>query len=83
MNETKGEYEKDLSRYYGEEKVTAIITLKVDTKDADSIATKISQFKQIEDCFLVTGDTDIVAKASFNNYSQLKEFVLRLSLIHI
>ena len=73
----KDEYDKDLSRYYGDDLVTAIITLKVDTKDADTIASKISKFEDVRDCFLVTGDTDIVAKAVFKNYSDLKEFVLR------
>ena len=77
MTKKNAEYESDVTRYYGEDRVTAIITLKVDTKDADSIAMKISEFSDIHECFLVTGDTDIVAKAVFKNYSQLKEFVLR------
>ena len=77
MTEPKVEYDNDIKKYYGEDRVTAIITLKVDTKDADSIASKISSFNVIKDCFLVTGDTDIVAKAIFQNYSELKEFVLR------
>lgn len=61
---------------YGEEPVLAMITLKVDTKEADRIAHEIARFDAVQDVFLVTGDTDIVAKARFNNYKGLKEFVL-------
>ena len=65
-----------ISSYYGEDQVSAVITIKVDTKEADKVATKISEFDIIEDVFLVTGDTDIVAKARFSNYKGLKDFVV-------
>ncbi len=68
--------EQALTALYGEDQVAAVITLKVDTKEADRIATQISKFDVIQDVFLVTGDTDIVAKARFRNYKGLKEFVL-------
>ncbi len=77
MTKENQEFDQDLSKYYGNDNVTAIITLKVDTKDADVIASKIAEFDIIKECFLVTGDTDIVAKANFGNYAGLKEFVLR------
>lgn len=77
-----GTLEEVMTTYYGGEQVTAIITLKVDTKEADRIASQIAKFNVIHDVFLVTGDTDIVAKAKFNNYKGLKEFVLQsLALI--
>ncbi|OGS63343.1 MAG: hypothetical protein A3K59_05765 [Euryarchaeota archaeon RBG_19FT_COMBO_69_17] len=69
--------EQALTALYGEDQVAAVITLKVDTKEADRIATEISKFDAIQDVFLVTGDTDIVAKARFKNYKGLKEFVLQ------
>jgi DNA-binding Lrp family transcriptional regulator len=65
-----------MSSYYGEEQVTAIINLKVDTKDADTIAEKVSKYNLVEDVFLVTGDTDIVVKTKFHNYNQLKRFLV-------
>jgi len=65
-----------ISSYYGEDQVSAVITIKVDTKEADKVATQISKFDIIEDVFLVTGDTDIIAKAKFNNYKGLKDFVV-------
>lgn len=65
-----------LSSYYGDEEVTAIITLKVETKDADVVCENVSLLKPTEDVFLVTGDTDIVVKAKFRNYSQLKRFLV-------
>ena len=62
---------------YGDNAVVAVITLKVDTKEADRIAHEIAKFGAIEDVYLVTGDTDIVAKARFRNYTELKDFVIR------
>ena len=70
-----GDIETDLEKYYGEEQVTAIITLKVDTKEADRIAARVAEFPVLQDVFLVTGDTDIIAKARFANYKELKAFV--------
>lgn len=66
-----------LTVLYGEETVAAIITLKVDTKEADRIASQVAKFDVIQDVFLVTGDTDIIAKARFANYKGLKEFVTK------
>src|SRR5437879_11822179 len=73
---TSGDMEQALTALYGEDQVAAIITLKVDTKEADRIATEIAGFDVIQDVFLVTGDTDIIAKARFPNYRGLKDFVL-------
>jgi DNA-binding Lrp family transcriptional regulator len=56
--------------------ITAIINLKVDTKDADIIAERVSEFDLVEDVFLVTGDTDIVIKTKFNGYHDLKSFLV-------
>jgi DNA-binding Lrp family transcriptional regulator len=70
------EYENLISTYYGKNEVNAIITLKVDTKEVDKIATKISKFECIVDIYLVTGDTDIILKSKFKNYNELKDFVL-------
>jgi Lrp/AsnC family leucine-responsive transcriptional regulator len=70
------EIDKVMSSYFGEEQVTAIINLKVDTKDADKIAEKVAKYALVEDVFLVTGDTDIVVKTKFNNYNQLKRFLV-------
>ncbi len=69
--------DKVMSNYYGEDQVAAIITVKADTKEAENIAVKIAKFDLIEDVFLVTGDTDIIVKARFENYAGLKEFVLK------
>jgi Lrp/AsnC family leucine-responsive transcriptional regulator len=70
------EYEKVISRYYGDEQVSAIIMLKVDTKEADAVAKKVTQFDKVEDVFMVTGDVDIICKVKFANYKELKGFVL-------
>ncbi|MCK4717975.1 MAG: Lrp/AsnC ligand binding domain-containing protein [Thermoplasmata archaeon] len=66
-----------LSSYYDEEeRVIAIMLLKVDTKEADIIAAKVSSFEQARDVFLVTGDTDIVCKVRFGSYNEMKTFVM-------
>jgi len=74
--ESGSEYEDVVTSYYGEEPVTAIITLKVDTKEVDNIAMRVSEHPSVDDAFLVTGDTDIIMKATFDKYSDLKHFVV-------
>jgi DNA-binding Lrp family transcriptional regulator len=70
------EYEKDVSQYYGDDKVTAIITLRVDTKEVDQVARMICEHESVKDVFLVTGDTDLVVKATFRSYQDFKDFVV-------
>ena len=74
--EQKLEKNKVLAHYYGDEGVTALITLRVDTKNVGSLATEISKHEDVEDVFLVTGDIDIIAKAHFKNYDSCNEFIL-------
>jgi DNA-binding Lrp family transcriptional regulator len=72
----KKEYEEVISSYYGDDQVAALVTFKIDTKGSDQVAQKIASFPHIEDVFLVTGDTDIIAKARFPNYAALKKFIV-------
>jgi len=73
----KVEMDRVLSSYYhGEEQVIAMVMLKVDTKEADRIANAVAEFPQVRDVFLVTGDTDIICKVKFSDYSQLKSFAI-------
>jgi len=72
----KKEYEEVISTYYGEEQGAALVTFKIDSKGSDQVAQKIASFDHIEDVFLVTGDTDIIAKARFPNYAALKKFIV-------
>jgi len=67
-----------LTMLYGQDAVSAIITLKVDTKEADRIASQVAKFEAVLDVFLVTGDTDIIVKTRFTNYKGLKEFVMKM-----
>lgn len=76
MSETATNYDEIMARYYGEESVLAMILLKVDAKELENTATELVKFKNVEDVFLVTGDTDIVLKVRFGNYNELKEFVV-------
>lgn len=70
------EYERVISQYYGDDQVLALIMLKIDTKDAESIAKEVSNFDIVEDLFMVTGETDLIMKARFENYTAMKSFVL-------
>jgi hypothetical protein len=65
--EKKTDMDGYISSYYGEDQVSAVITIKVDTKEADKVATQISKFDIIEDVFLVTGDTGSADFSGRNN----------------
>jgi Lrp/AsnC family transcriptional regulator, leucine-responsive regulatory protein len=69
--------ESAFTKVWGDEHVTALIALKVETSEADNVAGEVSKFPEVEDVFLVTGDTDIFLKVRFPAYDELKEFVLR------
>jgi len=69
--------ESAFTKVWGEEHVVALIALKVETAEADLVATEVAKFGEVEDVFLVTGDTDIFLKVRFPHYDELKEFVLR------
>ncbi|UCE74064.1 MAG: Lrp/AsnC family transcriptional regulator [Methanomassiliicoccales archaeon] len=68
--------DKILAHYYGDEGVTALITLKADTQNVETLAAEISKHNDVEDVFLVTGDIDIIIKGHFQNYDTCNEFVL-------
>jgi DNA-binding Lrp family transcriptional regulator len=75
--------ENAYTKVWGEENVVALIALKVETSEADSVASDVAKFAEAEDVFLVTGDTDIFLKVRFPHYDELKEFVLhRLPAVH-
>ncbi|WP_019178337.1 Lrp/AsnC family transcriptional regulator [Methanomassiliicoccus luminyensis] len=75
-NHEKSDYDKVMSSYFGDEQVTAMISLKVETKEADVIAEAIAENDAVDYVYLVTGDTDIVAMAKFQTYGQLKRFLM-------
>lgn len=68
--------ESAFTKVWGDEHVVALIALKVETAEADSVATEVARFTEVDDVFLVTGDTDIFLKVRFPHYEELKEFVL-------
>lgn len=74
--EERCDYEEVISSYYGDDGVKSIIQIKVETKEADKIAERVAGLPHIEDLFLVTGDTDLIGKASFNSYPELKRFIV-------
>jgi|YelNatPaOPRAMG01_1025707.scaffolds.fasta_scaffold04699_10 DNA-binding Lrp family transcriptional regulator len=75
-NDDRADFEQVMARYYGDERVKSIIQIKVDTKETDAIAEKVSKLPEIEDLFLVTGEADLIAKVRFENYNALKRFIV-------
>lgn len=71
------EADRDLSQYYAQRNVEAIIMLKVDTARADDIANALVKFPEVQHSYLVTGEDDIVVKAEFRTYRELKDFLIR------
>jgi Lrp/AsnC family transcriptional regulator, leucine-responsive regulatory protein len=69
--------ESAFTKVWGDEHVVALVALKVETAEADTVAGEVAKFTEVEDVFLVTGDTDIFLKVRFPHYEELKEFVLR------
>jgi DNA-binding Lrp family transcriptional regulator len=69
--------ESAFTKVWGDESVLALVALKVETSEADAVASEVSRFVEVQDVFLVTGDTDIFLKVRFPHYEELKEFVLR------
>ena len=69
--------DQDLSQYYAQRNVEAIILLKVDTQRADDIANRLTKLNEIRHAYLVTGEDDIVIKAQFGSYKDLKNFIIK------
>lgn len=78
MNEEKrnDEYEEAISNFYEGKGVSSVIFFKVDAKMADDIAEKLAKYDNIEDLFLVTGEIDLIAKARFQDYDNMKKFLV-------
>ena len=72
----KTDIEEVMSSFYGDEAVTAIVKIIVDNKEADTIAMTVAKHEAIFDVYMVTGDADIVVKAKFKNYSNVKRFLV-------
>jgi Lrp/AsnC family transcriptional regulator, leucine-responsive regulatory protein len=68
--------ESAFTKVWGDEHVIALVALKVETAEADTVASEVARFTEVDDVFLVTGDTDIFLKVRFPHYAELKEFVL-------
>ncbi len=65
-----------MNAYYERQIVTALIGVKVDTKNIENFAREAVEFNNVEDVFLVTGEYDIMVKVKFPSYGELKEFIL-------
>lgn len=74
--------ESAFTKVKGDDPVVALTALKVETAEADNVAAEVARISEVEDVYLVTGDTDIFIKVRFPNYDELKEFLVhRLPLV--
>lgn len=70
------DYDSIISSYYGDDQITALISVKVETKDVDLIAEMITKHRNVDDVYILTGETDIMAMVRFNTYKELKCFLI-------
>lgn len=70
------DYDSIISSYYEDDQITALISVKVETKDVDLIAETISKHNNVDDVYILTGETDIIAMVRFNTYKELKCFLI-------
>jgi len=66
----------DAAKYTRGTAVKSMIMLNVDTRYIETTATHAAAFDCVDDVFLVTGDVDIVIRASFDAYPSLKAFIM-------
>jgi DNA-binding Lrp family transcriptional regulator len=64
---------QDLPR---EEMVATMILVHAERMAVEDVAAKIATFDMVRDCFVVTGEADIVVKAAAPSFSQLRNFVV-------
>jgi len=69
------EHEQTISKYYGSD-VLVMMSLKIDTSKTEEIASKLAEIGSIEEIYLVTGDIDILAKARFRDYSEMRDLII-------
>ncbi len=65
-----------MDAYYDKQIVTALIGVRVDTKNIEDFARSVADFTNVEDVFLVTGDYDVIVKVKFPTYGELKDFIV-------
>jgi DNA-binding Lrp family transcriptional regulator len=68
--------EDDMDRYYDKKIVTAIVGLRVDISQVESIATLVLHENNVEDVFVVTGEFDILVKVRFPTYGEFQKYLL-------
>ena len=65
-----------MDAYYDKQIVTALIGVRVDTKNIEEFAREAADFNNVEDVFLVTGEYDVIVKVKFPSYGELKDFIV-------
>ncbi len=68
--------DENLDKYYDRKIVTAIVGLRVEISEVESIATAILHENNVEDVFVVTGEFDILVKVRFPAYTEFQKYIL-------
>lgn len=76
--EIEKEFEEAISAYYREGDVNVVIGIRAEAKEGERIAKALSAQEQVIDCFMVTGDTDLLVRARFKTYKDFKEFIINV-----
>ncbi|MEM0156076.1 MAG: Lrp/AsnC ligand binding domain-containing protein [Thermoplasmataceae archaeon] len=66
----------ELGEYYKQKIVTAIIGIEADINSVDRIMKEVSNFNNVEDEYVVTGEYDIILKVRYPDYSGLQKFLV-------
>ncbi len=69
------DFESTVLEYNRGKGVSSLISLDIEVERSDEIAERLSEFDNIEDVFLLTGDVDLMLKARFEDYEHMKVFL--------
>jgi len=62
--------------YASEDGVEAVIHVKLEKREGETVAERIAEEPHVKDVFMVTGDSDLILIVSFPRMKDLKEYVL-------
>ncbi len=65
-----------MGKYYGERIVTALVGIECDVNKVEKVSSAVTDFQNVEDAFVVTGDYDIVLKVRFPHYDEFQQFLV-------
>lgn len=65
-----------MGKYYDKRIVTALVGIECDVNKVDNVASAVTDFSNVEDVFVTTGDYDIIIKVRFPLYDDFQKFLI-------